>query len=261
MRGQTVIDLLPRHQLGYILPVEVGDAMYYQFHRVFPPDCLFVCYPIGLQSFTPAGVDAALEHFWQAFEFLVERRVERIVQGGIPVSALAGRTRILELLAEAGRRTSIPTTADFEEVVEAFQELGVKRVAVAAKWDDRLMQAVSAYLAEADIQTVGWSAEAHSAQQVVAIAPQEGIALALRLGRAALQEAPQAEGLLLAGGAWLSLQAIPILEAEFGKPVVTNPSATFWAALRQFGISSPTTGWGRLIDGLITGSSARGGLL
>ena len=39
--------------------------------------------------------------------------------------------------------------------------------------------------------------------------------------------------MLLAGGAWLVAQAVPVLEAEFGKPVITNPGATYWAALRR----------------------------
>ncbi len=96
-----MIDIRPAHQLGYLLPVMVGDTIYYQFHRVFPPDVLLVAYPLGLASFTPAAVDVALGHFWEGVEFLRGRGVERIVQGGIPVSAPAGRERILRLIAEA----------------------------------------------------------------------------------------------------------------------------------------------------------------
>ncbi|MCL5960931.1 MAG: hypothetical protein M1358_16790 [Chloroflexi bacterium] len=249
-----MIDLLPRHQLGYVLPVTVADEIFYQFYRVFPSDCILVTYPIGLQSFTPEGVNAALEHFWEAFDFLVDRGVERIVQGGIPVSALAGRRRIQAMLEEAARRSSVIATADFEEVIEAFQTLGVRRVTVASKWDERLMRAITAYLADVGIEVVGQYAEPHTAQEVVAIAARDGIDLAVRLGREALLRTPDAEGLLLAGGAWLSSQAVPILEAEFGKPVVTNPTATYWAGLRQLGICSPIKGWGRLIDGLNTNS-------
>jgi maleate cis-trans isomerase len=58
---------------------------------------------------------------------------------------------------------------------------------------------------------------------------------------------PDADGLLLAGGAWLVLQAVPMLEAEFGRPVVTNPGATYWAMARQAGIK-PRSGFGRLLD-------------
>jgi len=58
-------------------------------------------------------------------------------------------------------------------------------------------------------------------------------------------------------GAWLSLQVVPALEAEFGRPVVTDPSATFSRALRQFGCKSRDSGWGRLIDGLPGPGNAR----
>jgi maleate cis-trans isomerase len=55
--------------------------------------------------------------------------------------------------------------------------------------------------------------------------------------------------LLLAGGAWLVVQAVPMLEAEFGKPVVTNPGSTYWAALRQADLE-PQPGFGQLLESL-----------
>jgi maleate cis-trans isomerase len=45
------------------------------------------------------------------------------------------------------------------------------------------------------------------------------------------------------------MQAVPVLEAEFGKPIVTNPGATYWAALRQGGLK-PHSGFGRLLESL-----------
>jgi maleate cis-trans isomerase len=245
-----MIDLVPRHQLGYVLPVLVADCVQYQFYRTFPPDCLLVCNPLDLKSFSPEGVDAALAPFDPAIDFLIDRKVDRITQGGIPISALAGRTRIRKMLDDAQERTSIPITADFEETIEALLSLGIKRVAVAAKWDDRLMGGVADYLRDAGIATVGTCAEVHTAAQVVAINPRDGVDMALALGRKALADNPSADGLLLAGGAWLSLQAVPWLEAEFGKPVVTNPTATYWAALRQFGRTPIQRGLGQLLDSL-----------
>src|ERR1700704_6359903 len=92
---------MPRHQFGYINPVQISDFIHYQFYRIFPADCLMVNYPLNLQKFSAGGVDQALEAFWSAFDFLVDRKVERISQGGIPVSAYAGRPRILAMLEEA----------------------------------------------------------------------------------------------------------------------------------------------------------------
>jgi maleate cis-trans isomerase len=62
-----------------------------------------------------------------------------------------------------------------------------------------------------------------------------------------MRKAPQADGLLLPGGAWRSLAAVPILEDDFGKPVVTNPIAQVWRLISQ-GVAPPVRGWGRLLE-------------
>jgi maleate cis-trans isomerase len=242
-----MLDLLPRHQFGYILPVPIGDNQHYMFYRIFPPDCMEVCCPLNLQQFSAPGVEKALEAFWPAFEFLVARKVERISQGGIPISSYAGRARMLAMLEEANKRSGIPTSADFEESIEAIHALGIRRLAVAAKWSPELMGRVAAYLRHAGITPLGVHGQEHTAQEVVALRPQEGVDIALALGRDAFAKMPDADGLLLAGGAWLVLQAVPMLEAEFGRPVVTNPGATYWAMARQAGIR-PRRGFGQLLD-------------
>jgi arylmalonate decarboxylase len=75
---------------------------------------------------------------------------------------------------------------------------------------------------------------------------EEGIKLAFQLAREAMRNAPKAEGLLLAGGAWRSLAAVPILEEDYGIPVVTNPIAQVWRLIAA-GIAPPVKGWGRLL--------------
>jgi maleate cis-trans isomerase len=244
-----VIDLMPRRQFGYINPVQISDYIHYQFYSIFPANCLMVNVPLNLQAFSHSGVDKALEAFWGAFDFLVARKVERISLGGIPLSAYAGRSRIRAMMAEAAKRSSIPTTSDFEEAIEAVRYLGIKRLAVAAKWSPELMARLREYLGQADVAVADVLGNEHSAQQVVALRPQESVDVALALGREAFTKMPGADGLLLAGGAWLVMQAVPILEAEFGKPIVTNPGASYWAALRQGGLK-PHAGFGRLIDSL-----------
>ena len=75
---------------------------------------------------------------------------------------------------------------------------------------------------------------------------EEGVKLAFQLGREAMRRAPNAEALLLAGGAWRSLAALPILEEDYGIPVVTNPIAPIWRLIHD-GIAPPVEGWGRLL--------------
>lgn len=75
----------------------------------------------------------------------------------------------------------------------------------------------------------------------------DGMQLALDVGREAAALAPNAEAILIPGGATLSLHAIPALEAELGKPVLVNMSAEIWHALVCPGIVPPVDGWGRLL--------------
>jgi maleate cis-trans isomerase len=241
----------PTAQLGYILAPRVGDAVQHQFYLTCPPDLMLVMYPLNLGAFTEAGVEAALESFWPAFDFLAGRGVDRIVHGGIPVPAFAGRKRVLGFLEEAARRApGIPSSFDFEECLEGFRLFGCRRIAMAGKWDDALMGRVAAYLRDAGLEPLGWASQAHTTQQVLDVRPQDGIDMALALGRQAFRENPGAEALLLAGGSWLSNTAIPVLEAEFRRPVITNPAASYWALMRQLGRHSPRTGFGMLIDSL-----------
>lgn len=244
-------DWRPRRQFGMILPAAVVDFIYHQFYRVFAPHNVLVGYALSLQSFTAKGVDEALKSFWPAFDFLAGRGVERISLSGVPLSAYAGRPRILELIAEAGKRSAIPTSTDFEEIIAAINHLGLRRVAVAAKWDPPQMKAVADYLAHAKIDITGTWGEGQSAKQVFALGPEQGVEVALAVGRRALRESPEADGLVLAGGAWSILEAIPVLEAEFGRPVISNPAATYWAALRQSGQECQQRGLGRLLDSTI----------
>lgn len=247
----------PRYLFGHMSPLMAKDNRNHEAAQVFPASCDILCYPMNLKAFSGAAVDEALGSFWAALEFLAEKKVCRMALGGIPVAALPGRKRILALLDEARRRTDIPVTAVFEDVIDAFKALGVTRIAVAAKWDRPLMQAVADYLADGGITVVGESAKPHTAAEVLQIGEAEGTDMAIELGRQALRNFPAAQALLVAGGAWRSLESVPILEKEFGRPVINNSGAEFWASMKMVGVHSPHLGLGRLIDSLHPAGAAK----
>jgi maleate cis-trans isomerase len=243
-------DLIPRFQFGYILPVQVGEFLHYNFYQLCPNDAVIVCPPLNLRSFSPEGVETAMLDYWPVFDFLVSRRVDRIAQGGIPITARLGRARVLELLAEGRRRIDVPVSADIEDAIEGLRAVGASRIAVAAKWEPTLMDDVKTYMTAAGFEVSSLTNDPHTALQVVAITPQAGHEIALELGRRAFRADPGADALLLAGGAWQNLAACIQLEAEFGRPVITNVTSSIWAAMRQFGLEPRRRGFGRLFDGL-----------
>ena len=77
--------------------------------------------------------------------------------------------------------------------------------------------------------------------------------LALALGREALTEAPDAQALLMPGGLWFAIHAVPLLEQEFGKPVLLNILSTTCSALRSTaqrtatGVARADPRWGMVL--------------
>lgn len=243
-------DIVPRHLIGMIGPTPDAPFIYYQFYRVFPAGGLLVHRSLNLSGFTAAGVDDALQACEHSIDFLRGFHVGQILLGGVPLSAIAGRPRMLELLDAAQQRAGVPVSTDFEEVINAARALGVSRVAVAAKWSPELMRQCADYLEHAGMTVEGTYGDPHTLQELHTLDMQESLDVALAVGTSALREAPQAEALLLLGGHWLVLQAVMSLEASFGKPVISNPGAIYWAALRTSGLRCAEPGFGALMDSL-----------
>ena len=59
---------------------------------------------------------------------------------------------------------------------------------------------------------------------------------------------PGADGILLFGSGWRSLDAIDLLEQDLGVPVVHAVTARVWAIERRLHIREPVQGYGRLLE-------------
>lgn len=215
--------------------------------QLLPPDIAQVVVHLGAVDYTDqSGVEEVMADYWAKVDQLVRQGVDRITIRGFPVSANLGRSRVLKLLEETTSKTGLPANTDAEAVVAAFEYLGVRHIAVGSRWHDEMNQAVVKYLGEAGLEVVAITSAGQHVADAHAMSVEMGIRLAIQLGREAMRKAPQAEGLFLAGGAWRSLAAVPVLEEDFGKPVVTNPIATAWTLIHT-GIAPPVHGWGRLL--------------
>jgi maleate cis-trans isomerase len=222
-------------QLGYVSPLPVVDAMHYEFYQVSPSGIVFIAAPLPVASFSKEAVHHALSGAAQTVDYLAGRGVDRIVFGGLPVSAMVGRAAMLERMDGHQQRVGIRVTSDFEDALEALRFVNAGRIVFAAKWKPAVIEAVVRYLADAGVECVGTCGDEYDARDVRTIDTARSVALGVALGQRALAEHPSADALLLGGGTWLSLPICAALEREFDKPVVSNMGAVFWNALRQFG--------------------------
>ncbi len=244
----------PWYYLGYIIPHLYTDMDAYQFYRIAPEGMVLVTTQLNLRDRTLPAVEDELSTLWERFDLLGRMgRLNRIAVSGVPLAAALGRERTLALLAEASARTGLPCDTDMEAHIRALKHLGANRIVLAAKWSDSFNQSVIRYLGAAGIEVVASRGWGSSLEETKASNPAEDHLRALEVGRKLLAGAPAAQALMMAGGLWFAIHAAPILEAEFGKPVTLNITATTWAALHAAGDllqRRPDRRWGKLLASL-----------
>jgi maleate cis-trans isomerase len=244
----------PWYYLGYIIPHLYTDMDAYQFYRIAPEGMVLVTTQLNLRDRTLQAVEDELSTLRERFDLLGKLgRLNRIAVSGVPLAAALGRERTLALLEEASARTGLPCDTDMEAHIRALKHLGANRIALAAKWSDSFNQSVIRYLSHAGIEVVASHGWGSSLEETKTSNPAEDHLRALEVGRKLLAGAPAAQALMMAGGLWFAIHAAPILEAEFGKPVTLNITATTWAALHAAGDRlqrRPDQRWGKLLASL-----------
>jgi maleate cis-trans isomerase len=243
----------PWLHLGYIIPHLYTDMDAYQFYRVAPDGMMLVTTGLNLKEYSLAAVESELPALWRAADLLKQKNVDRIALSGVPVASVLGRKKMREILTEAQQRSGLPCDTDLEAHIAVLQHLGATRIALATRWPDAVNTALTNYLAEAGIEVIACRSRGRSlAQNKVANAAADH-ELALELGAQALRDAPQAQALLLPGGLWYAIHAVPLLEAQFGKPVLLNILSTTWAALNTAPkplLHRPDSKWGKVLSSM-----------
>ena len=243
----------PWYQLGYVIPHLYTDLDAYQFYRVAPEGAMLVTTGLNLTDYALAAVERELPTLWQRFELLASKKVDRISLSGVPVASVLGRTRMREILAEGEARTGLPCDTDLEAHITTLQHFGVTRIALATRWPDAVNEALTRYLAEDGIDVIARRSRARSLEANKHSSAADDHLLALELGGQVLNETPDAQALLLPGGLWFAIHAVPLLEARYGKPVLLNILSTTWAALHAAGkrmLHRPDPRWGKVLASL-----------
>jgi maleate cis-trans isomerase len=253
MSGASMSVVHPWYQLGYVIPHLYTDMDAYQFYRVAPEGMMLLTTGLDLKDYTLAAVERELPTLWQRFELLAGKKVDRISLSGVPVAAALGRKKMREILAEGQARTRLPCDTDLEAHIATLQHFGATRIALATRWPESVNDALTGYLGEAGINVIACASRARTLDENKHSSAADDHLLALELGGKALREAPAAQALLMPGGLWHAIHAVPLLEAEHGRPVLLNILSTTWAALHAAGsrmMRRPDPRWGKVLGSL-----------
>lgn len=146
------------------------------------------------------------------------------------------------------RHSGIKGVATAPALVHACRALGLMRIALATPYHDALNEHEAAFFAENGIEVVNMKGlgigarGAHEYLQIARVAPEQVYE------HCRGTDVPQAQGLVVSCTDFRSLEVLPRLEAELGKPAVSSNLATFWHALRTAGVRERISGYGRLLE-------------
>lgn len=133
-----------------------------------------------------------------------------------------------------------------ESVVEAFKAIGgIKKVAFLSPYYPVANQEVANFLSDHGYETVrdiplqrpSWTAIAETSHR-------------LTRETVAKLDGDDVDAILQVGTNLCMARLAPVLEQELGKPVIAINTATYWHALRTFGIKDKVSGFGRLLEEL-----------
>jgi len=239
----------PRHAIGVLSPLGGADTMPYGMYRLLGPEFMVISVSLALASFKPEDIERAVAAIEPQVEHLVARGADLILQSGTPLALSLGPAGLEQLLARVHEKSGRPVLSSALNAVEAARAVGVRKVVAANKWNETINRNLAAFFAHYDIELVGTAAESQEPAQFQRADLRAGAELAYRLGREALERTPEADALLIGGGAWFADPAAAALERAFGRPVITSLNGAVRGILKALGRWRPfPQGTGRVLE-------------
>ncbi len=175
---------------------------------------------------------------------LAELDVDLIHPEGGPPFMLQGYEGERAITSAWEEKYGRPVVTSAQAQVEAMRALGIKRAVGATYTSGETNDALRSYYGQAGIEMLAFEPMSVPFDQVGQISHLEVYAHTKRVYLAH----PDADGILLFGSGWRSLDAIELLEQDLGVPVVHAVTARVWAIERRLHIREPVAGYGRLLE-------------
>lgn len=233
-----------RGRIGRIAP-GTGMQGAEEMRRWAPDGVLIIPSWIPLRHVDADDMRAMMGHFERAAVDLKEHTLDLIIQCCGAGTFVNGRGYDEEVIASSERATDVRTTTMMLSVIRALEVLRLRRVVLATPYPDALSDLLVKYLEEYGVEVL-----ARRGFQLVdpRELPRFSPAGAYTICREVHAMAPEADGILFAGGGHRTFEVIERLETDTGIPVVTSNQASLWNVLRMVGVRDRISGLGTLLN-------------
>ncbi len=240
-------DSIHKHRIGYLSPLAVIDNSACEWYRLAPPDMLAVFISVGVTEFSGAEMDRVFAPLDSLLDQLMGRHVDLVLQAGTPLAVLMGVEKHDAMIAHIEKYTGKPATSTTLCVTRAAKHMGMKKIALVNKWSTPMNRVLADFYARVGIEVVGSATNEMPPSDFVKIPAGDHMMMAYELGRKALRDNPDADGIYLGGGTWISEPVTRALEKETGKIVICNQTAQMYDIQEMLGVRKPMPGRSRLL--------------
>lgn len=231
-----------KHRVGFLIP-SPNFVIEPEYAEAFPEDISLHYARLTMTEVSERGFARQDEDVVPQAEGLGNSRVDAVLYCITVASMVLGLDydrRLTERLSAAAR--GVPAVTVATAVVEAMKALELRRIVIASPFPANANQTSIGFMEGNGFQVVGTAGLGITDNYYIGLVPRSDvIRLAIEADR------PDADAIVMPGGALPCMDAIEELEATLKKPVVTTNQAGMWAVLRRLGGYGRIEGYGRLL--------------
>ncbi|MFM9105757.1 MAG: maleate cis-trans isomerase [Chloroflexota bacterium] len=219
-----------------------------EYQRLMPEDVAVYPAPILLPrgEVTAAALDEMLQgdQLERAASLLRWSEVAAVVFACTSGSLIHGPGWDRRIAARIEAAAGVPAVATATAVLDALRAAGARSVAVATPYLDEINDAERRFLDAAGFAVTRIEGlQCGTDREIGRLGPEDAIR------QCAAVDSPGADAVFISCTNWHCVEAIPVLEARLGKPVISSNLAGAWAALGLIGAGEPRDGFGSLLAG------------
>lgn len=233
-----------RGRIGHLIPA-IHDTVGPEFDQVLPKGVMLVSSTLNVQNLLPEEFDRAFAMMEEGALILAREEVGAITIGGDPIFTYKGLGSHQKIIDAVYAKTGIPTTTSISAFMDAFNSLGIKRLAVATPYTTERNEALRRYLEGSGFEVLAIKGLEITRNLDLTRVPFHA---SYQLGVEVFRKAKKAEGVYIPCPRWPVVGNIDPLEKDLGVPVVAYVQVLTWFGLRSLGIKESIKGYGTLLE-------------
>jgi len=232
-----------RARIGHVAPSR-GDILVHEFYQVAPDGVMLLNTTGSVRNLDRSNLERQIGRLEDETAELVANLADVVILGGSPLFTQMGHGSDQQIREQLSAKFGIPVVPGITCEEEALRHFGIERVAVITPYPGELDENLATFLRASQFDVVNMRGMGVSRNAEIGAMTSQTV---YRLGREMLAQSPTAEGLLIACPRWPTLDAVPLLEQDFGVPVIASCQANIWYAFNVLSLRAPLRASSRLL--------------